>query len=146
MYEKIDERLAVARQPALDAFPAIAEAGFAKVINNRREGEDPDQPTSEAEAQAAAAAGLGYAHVPVAGGAIDEPTVRRFQKELAEADGPVFAHCQSGKRSLVLWAIGEVLDGRMRTGEVADFGARHGFDLSNAVTWLENNGHTGDQP
>ncbi len=46
-------------------------------------------------------------------GPVTESAVRHFQSVVKGAAGPVLVHCRSGTRSANLWAIGEVLDGRM---------------------------------
>jgi len=110
-------------------------------VNNRPDGEEATQPTSAEEAAAAAAAGLGYAHIPVTGASIREKDVRDLQAALAQTDGPVLVHCRSGTRSLTLYTIGEVLDGRMDRNAVIPFGADIGIDLRGADAWLEQHGH-----
>lgn len=137
---QVSDRLSVAAQPHPGAFPELAAEGFTSVINNRPDGEDAAQPGTDAEAAAAKAAGLGYVHIPVSMTSITEADVRHFQSTLNLADGPVLAHCKSGMRSLILWSIGEVLDGRMRAEDVQAFGARHGIDLRAAVAWLARHG------
>ncbi len=134
---RIDDRLTVSAQPDLAAFGGFAGQGFTAVINIRPDGEEPGQPGNAAEAAAARAAGLDYAFVPVTGATITEADVRAFQKSLWSAKGPVLAHCKSGMRALTLHVLGEVLDGRMRREDVEAFGARHGFALSGAVSWLD---------
>ncbi|WP_320203498.1 bifunctional sulfur transferase/dioxygenase Blh [Agrobacterium rosae] len=134
---KITETLSVSEQPELAAFRDFAEEGFSVVVNARPDNEDPGHPGNIAEAAAARAAGLGYAFIPVSGPGIAEADIRAFQKTLSDADGPVLAHCKSGTRALTLYALGEVLDGRMRREDVEGFGKRFGFDLSGAVRWLE---------
>jgi len=133
---KISDKLSVAAQPALEDIPAIAQAGFTMILNNRPDGEDAVQPSSAAEAAAASEAGLRYRDIPVAGPTITEEKVRSFQAALAEADGPVLAHCKSGTRSLTLWVLGEVMDGRMSADQVRSFGAERGIALSGALNWL----------
>jgi len=135
----ITETFAVASQPDLSAIEALGQGGTRLLINNRPDGEEAGQPNSAAEAEAAARAGFAYRHIPVTGAAIGRDDVRRFQQAMHEADGPVVAHCRSGTRSLTLWVIGEVLDGRLSRGEVVDFGARRGIDLSGALRWLHEN-------
>ena len=44
-------------------------------------------------------------------------------------------HCKSGTRSLTLWTLGEVLDGRMQASEILPFGERQGVDLKVAAKW-----------
>jgi uncharacterized protein (TIGR01244 family) len=137
---RITEKLSVAGQPALSTFPTLAAGEFTAVINNRPDGEETGQPGSAAEEEAARKAGLVYTHIPVTGSMIVETDVRHFQSVVVAADGRVLAHCKSGTRALTLFAIGEVLDGRMRIDEVRGFGERHGFDLAGAEAWLQRHG------
>ena len=134
---KIDDRLTVASQPDPASFVKFAGEGFAMVVNARPDGEEASQPGNEAEKAAAKAAGLDYAFIPVTGPGITEADIRAFQQALAEAKGPVLAHCKSGMRALMLHVLGEVLDGRMKRDEVEAFGRARGFDLSGAVRWLD---------
>ena len=133
---RINDKISGAKQPEVEAFTELAADGFKAVINNRPDGEDAQQPGSAAEKQAAATAGMAYAHIPVTGATITEADVRAFQAALADADGPVLAHCKGGTRSLTLWVLGEVLDGRMRADEIRAFGEQRGFDLRGAEAWL----------
>ncbi|MCX7304808.1 MAG: bifunctional sulfur transferase/dioxygenase Blh [Hyphomicrobiales bacterium] len=134
---KIDNRLTVASQPDPGSFSELAGKGYATLVNARPDGEDQAQPGNAVEKAAAKAAGLAYAFIPVTGAGITEPDIRAFQQALADAKGPVFAHCKSGTRALTLYALGEVLDGRMKRGEVEAFGKAHGFDLAGATVWLD---------
>ncbi|WP_027132878.1 TIGR01244 family sulfur transferase [Geminicoccus roseus] len=138
---KVTDKLSVAGQPALDDVAAIAKAGYGTLINNRPDGEEAGQPGAAAEADAAARAGLDYLDLPVTGATISKEDVRRFQEAVDHADGPVLAHCRTGTRSLTLWVLGEVMDGRMAPEAVRGFGAAHGIDLSGAVAWLERHAH-----
>jgi len=131
----VTSALSVTGQITLDDFAALANAGFTDVINNRPDNEEPTQPGSEAEARAAAAAGLGYTHIPVTRASITEAHVRRFQAALAGARGRVLAHCKTGTRTLILYAIGEVLDQRMRIEDIETLGKTVGIDLADATRW-----------
>ncbi|WP_245270105.1 hypothetical protein [Nitrobacter hamburgensis] len=51
------------------------------------------------------------------------------------------AHCKTGTRAATLYAIGEVLDGRLQKDAVAPLGQSVGLDLSGAVKWLDGHGH-----
>lgn len=133
---RITEAFAVSGQPELHAIETFAVHGFTSMINNRPDFEDPAQASHAAEAAACERAGLRYTHIPVSMASISEGDVRAFQAVLASANGPVLAHCKSGTRALTLFALGEVLEGRMQERHVAAFGARHGFDLSSASAWL----------
>lgn len=133
---QINDRLTVSAQPDTAAFAGFAERGFVAVINARPEGEEQGQPGNAAEAAAARAAGLGYTFLPVTNSTITDADIDAFQKTLKDAKGPVLAHCKSGTRALALYAIGEVLDGRMKREDVVTFGKGHGFDLTGAANWL----------
>ena len=137
---KLSDTVTVASQPDLSEFPAMAAEGFAVVVNNRPDGEDPTQPGSEAEEEAAEAAGLAYAHIPMGAGPLGEADVRHFQAVVKGAAGPVLVHCRSGTRSANLWAIGEVLDGRLAIGDLPALSGRIGLDLRGAEGWLRQHG------
>lgn len=136
---RITDDFWIGPQPAADDYARARTVGVARVINNRHDGEEPGQPSADDAAEMAREHGLGYAHVPVASARhITVETVRRFQREMAEADGPVYAHCKSGMRSLALWAIGEVVDGRMVPDDLDALAESTGIDLTGAREWLKN--------
>jgi uncharacterized protein (TIGR01244 family) len=131
-FRRVTDQFSVAPQIDLDDIPRAAAAGFKLLINNRPDGEQPDQPTSAEVEAAAQAAGLEYAHVPVAGG----PTPQAVHAELAliaEAPGPVLAFCRSGTRSIVTWSIGQALSGERSRQELIALGAQAGYDLSGVL-------------
>jgi uncharacterized protein (TIGR01244 family) len=138
---QVDEKLSVSAQPALKDFESMVQQGAVMLINNRPDGEDADQPGNELEARAAGAVGIQYRYIPVVSKRLTEADIRRFQAALAESPGPVLAHCKSGTRSLMLWVLGEVLDGRIEPREIEPFGRFLGFDLGGAVAWWD---HTKD--
>lgn len=134
---KINDRLTVAGQPDISQFSSLSDQGYKTIINARTDGEEASQPGNVQEKSAASAAGLAYSFIPVNGPTITEADIGAFQQTMAEAQGPVFAHCKGGTRALTLHVLGEVLNGRMAQSEIGDFGRKHGFDLSGAVRWLE---------
>lgn len=102
---KLTESLSVAGQIAPDDVAAIAAAGFKTIINNRPDGEKPGQPASDAVRAAAEAAGLAYHINPLVPGGLTPAIVAEQGRLLREAEGPVLAHCASGNRSTILWAL-----------------------------------------
>jgi uncharacterized protein (TIGR01244 family) len=137
--KKVNDKLWIAPQPRKDDLAVSARQVICAVINNRPDGEEPGQPSAAENQQAAEELGMDYVHIPIVPGQLREGEVRDFQKALAEAGGRVLAHCKTGARSLTLWSIGEVLDGRMTMEELAPFGQRLGVDLTGAIKWLESN-------
>ncbi|GES53164.1 MBL fold metallo-hydrolase [Rhizobium sp. NBRC 114257] len=136
---KVSERLSVSPQPTVDDIRSLRGRGFKTLINNRPDGEDAAQPGTDVESQEAEQCGLSYLYIPITLATITEADVRAFQKALDASEGPVLAHCKSGTRSLSLYLIGEVLDGRMAAEDVAEFGRASGFDTSAAAAWLKQN-------
>ena len=112
----------------------IASLGVALIVNNRPDGEEPGQPSSDAIAAAAKAAGVEYRHIPVSGG-ISLPQVAQMADALGQATGPVLAFCRSGTRSTYLWALA-----RARLGDDAatlfQQAAAAGYDLSPVRAFL----------
>ncbi|MDX0532952.1 TIGR01244 family phosphatase [Sinorhizobium medicae] len=136
---KVSEQLSVSSQPSVEDIRSLRENGFKTLINNRPDGEERRQPGTKAEGQEAKHCNLSYAFIPITGATITEADVRAFQRAVDQSEGPVFAHCKTGTRSLTLYVIAEVLDGRMRADQVIDFGRARGFDLTAAANWLEQN-------
>lgn len=131
-FRKVTDDFSVAPQIALDDVARAKAEGFVLLINNRPDGESPDQPASAELEAAAKAAGLAYAHIPVRGG----PTPDQVEAErqlLAEARGPVLAWCRSGTRSIVTWSFGEALAGTRSRQELMALAAGAGYDLSGVL-------------
>ncbi len=129
---RVTEDFAVAPQIAPEDMGKAAKAGFVLVINNRPDGEAPDQPDSAVMAAAAKAAGLAYLHVPVVG----RPTTEQVEAVAAavqEAKGPVLAFCRSGTRSINTWSLGQAVSGARPTDELIRLGADAGYDLSGVL-------------
>ncbi|WP_419758908.1 bifunctional sulfur transferase/dioxygenase Blh [Acidisoma sp.] len=136
---QISDKLFIAPQPSLTDFANLAAAGFKGVISNRPANEQAGQPSPADEQQGAAASGMSFHFIPVTASTITEADVRAFQNAVSEIAGPVFAHCKSGARAASLYAIGEVLDGRLAPQELPDLSSRWGVDLSIATKWLARN-------
>ncbi|NNH60380.1 TIGR01244 family phosphatase [Rhizobium laguerreae] len=133
----ISEKLSVSPQPSVEDIRSLRDQGFKSLINNRPDNEDTSQPNTRIERQEAKHCDLSYTFIPVTAGTITEADVRAFQRAVDESDGPVLAHCQTGKRALNLYLIGEVLDGSMSVDKVVEFGRSRGFDTGVAAAWLK---------
>jgi uncharacterized protein (TIGR01244 family) len=119
---------AVAPQLSPDDLLDAARSGFRLIINNRPDGEAPDQPSAAEMGAAAAHAGLRYVHIPVRGG----PTpadIAAVAAAISDADGPVLAFCRSGTRSIITWALGQAARGADKLDLLAA-GRSAGYDLS----------------
>lgn len=131
---RLDDTAAVAPQIAPEDIPAIAAAGFATIVNNRPDGEEPGQPHGDAIRAAAEAAGLRYVAIPFAGGPLTPQLLAAMADALEHA--PVLAFCRSGTRSCNLWALAGALRGGDPATMVAQ-AADAGYDLSGLRPSLE---------
>jgi uncharacterized protein (TIGR01244 family) len=131
-FRHVTDRISVSPQITLADVDEAARQGFRMIINNRPDGEEPGQPTTLQFEAAAAQAGIAYAHLPVRGGPTREQ-VETEQKLLLEADGPALGFCRSGTRSIVTWALGELLSGARTRDELVQLGREAGYDLSGAL-------------
>lgn len=108
---------------------ALAQAGVRTIINNRPDGEDPGQlPAAEAR-RLAAAQGIAYHHIPITAASLTRADVDAFAAALQSAPAPVVAHCRSGTRSTLLWALARLREGADPFALVAE-AARHGIDIA----------------
>jgi uncharacterized protein (TIGR01244 family) len=131
----VTAKLAVAPQPILSDFQEFRRLGFTTIVNNRPDGEDPNQLGSAAEEEAARAAGLGYVHIPVMSTGMNEDDARLLKETIEQAPGPVVAHCKSGARSFYLWVLSGDLDPLSDEDLLAKAGEL-GVDANAARTWL----------
>jgi len=131
----VTEKLAVAPQPKLSDFQIFKRQGFTTIVNNRPDGEDPNQLGSAAEAEAARAAGLGYVHIPVTSTGMTEDDARLLKETIEQAPGPVVAHCKSGARSFYLWVLSGDLD-PLSDEDLLTKARELGVDTNAARTWL----------
>jgi uncharacterized protein (TIGR01244 family) len=108
---------------------ALARAGVRTIVNNRPDGEDPGQLDAAEARPIAEALGLGYHHIPITAQSLSHADVDAFAAVLREAPAPVVAHCRSGTRSTLLWALTRLRDGADPQSLVAA-AARHGIDIA----------------
>jgi sulfide:quinone oxidoreductase len=106
---RINDQLSVAGQIDRDDIAALAKQGFETIINNRPDGEEPDQPTAALNQEAAEKQGLLYLYQPVTTSAIGKADVTAFHNALLRSPKPVLAHCRSGTRCYLLWGLSRVL-------------------------------------
>jgi uncharacterized protein (TIGR01244 family) len=127
-FRKVTDAFEVSPQITLDEARQAAASGFKLVINNRPDGEAPDQPSGAAIEAAVRAGGAEYLAIPISG----RPTAEQAAAQaaaVAGAGGPVLAFCRSGTRSITTWALGEAAGGRDRR-ELAGLAADAGYDLA----------------
>lgn len=97
---QLGANLAVAAQLSLDDVETAASMGFKTIINNRPDGEDPNQPAHADIAAKAKALGIAIHHLPLASGlAPSADLLHRSKVVMDEAEKPVLAFCRSGTRS-----------------------------------------------
>ncbi|MBV8889593.1 MAG: TIGR01244 family phosphatase [Alphaproteobacteria bacterium] len=115
----------------LDAadIEALAQAGIRTIINNRPDSEDPGQlPAAEAR-RLAEARGIAYHHIPITAATLSRADVDAFSAASKSAPQPIVAHCRSGTRSSLLWALSRLRDGADPFALIAE-AAKHGIDIA----------------
>lgn len=125
----ITPRYAVSPQITVEDVPAIAKAGFVKVICNRPNTEVPSEMQSDAIGEAVRAAGLEYEVLELTHQTMTPQNVAR-QRAMAETcTGPVLAYCASGTRCSVVWALGQC--DQLSTDEILSMTGKAGYQLEN---------------
>lgn len=133
---RVSDRLTISPQPEAADFPSLAARGVKLVISNRPDGEESGQLSAKEAAKLAAKSGMAYQHIPVHLPDLGIADIDAFSKALEGAGGPVHAHCRSGIRSATLWALSEVVAGRLAASDVGSAIEAIGFDPKPAVAWL----------
>jgi len=135
-FRQVAEDFFVAPQLVAADFTAAREAGIRTVINNRPDGEAPDQ-LSDAQARGLANAnGLAYAFVPVISGRMGPDEVAAFRAAVAAHPGPHLAYCRSGTRSCHMWAFATA--SKRPVALTVEAAAAAGYDLSGVRPILEH--------
>lgn len=132
--KRINQHVTVSPQISPEDVPAIKAAGFVAIINNRPDGEAPDQPSSDTIQKAAQAAGLVYHYIPLGREGVSPDMVERTKSALEGSEGPVFCYCRSGTRSTTLWALSEA--GKKPASEIIAEAAGAGYDMSHLAGHL----------
>ena len=125
-FRRVTDEFWVSPQVSVEDVAAARAQGFTRIINNRPDGESPDQPSSSQIEAAAHAAGLDYVFAPVSGRPGPE-AVGAVRDATHGSSGKTLAYCRSGTRSIVTWALGHASD-RDRE-ELIRLGASAGYDL-----------------
>jgi uncharacterized protein (TIGR01244 family) len=108
---------------------ALAGAGVRTIINNRPDEEDLGQlPAAEAR-RIAEAHGITYHHIPITTATLSGADVTAFAAVLRNAPAPIIAHCRSGTRSALLWALARMREGAEPLSLIAE-AAKHGIDIA----------------
>ena len=121
--------LAAAGALSADNIEALAAAGVKTIINNRPDGEDPGQLSADEARALCAKHGIAYHHIPFVAATLTRTDIDAFEQAVATGPQPIVAHCRSGTRSTMVWALT-----RLRHGDdpaaLVSLGARNGVDIS----------------
>jgi uncharacterized protein (TIGR01244 family) len=135
-FRPLSAQFSVAPQIGIDDIAEAKAQGFAMVINNRPDGEEPAAPQGDAIGHACAAEGLAYAAIPIGHAGFSHAQIDALDKLLRDATGPILAYCRSGTRSTHLWALARARAGD-DVGGIVDAAAKAGYDLSGLRPMLD---------
>ena len=110
---ELDDKVLVSGQIRPEEIGAIREHGVTLIINNRPDGEEPDQPLGVEIEEAATAAGIDYRSVPIIRG-IGPADAEAMRDAISSSEGKVLAYCRSGTRSALAWALAKNDEGMAR--------------------------------
>jgi uncharacterized protein (TIGR01244 family) len=130
MLKQLTASIYVAPQIDVATVAQAKALGVTLIVNNRPEGESPDQtPGAEIEA-AAKAAGLDYVAIPVSPGGFAPWQLDATAEALAKnGDGKTLCYCRSGTRSTLLWSLTRARAGDS-ADDIAEIAATAGYDVT----------------
>ena len=130
MLKQLTQTIFVAPQIDVASVNAAKPLGVTLIVNNRPEGESPDQtPGDEIEA-AAKAAGMDYVAIPVSPGGFAPWQLDATDEALAKnGDGKALCYCRSGTRSTLLWSLARARAGD-NADDIAEIAAAAGYDVA----------------
>ena len=84
----------------------LRDVGFASILNARPDDEFGEYMDSAIARKQAEKHGMAYGHCPTESHSVFEPSnIDCFEQAMATLPKPVFAHCKSGTRATILWAL-----------------------------------------
>ena len=116
-------------QIQLEDIEAAQAAGIRLIVNNRPDGEAPEEPQGTDIEAAARAANIDYLAIPITHTGFSLPQVEALEAALASADGTILAYCRSGTRSTLLWALAQAKLG-MEPDAIAAAAMAAGYDIT----------------
>lgn len=126
-FRRVDDGFWVSPQIGAEDIEAARALGVQVIVNNRPDDEEPGQIAGATLEAAARAAGLAYVSAPVRGGPT-EAEVQAMSQALAQ--GPTLAFCRSGTRSILTWALSQIISGARSREDVVALARNAGYDLS----------------
>ena len=130
MLKQLTPDIFVAPQIGLETVDEAKALGVTLIVNNRPEGESPDQTPGEDIEAAAKAAGMDYVAIPVSPGGFAPWQLDALDEALAgNAGGKTLCYCRSGTRSTLLWSLAKARSGGS-PDEIAETAAGAGYDIS----------------
>jgi uncharacterized protein (TIGR01244 family) len=128
-FRRLSDTMLASPQLTLEDVEDARAEGVRLIVNNRPEGEAPDQTPGAAIETAARAAEMDYTAIPIGHAGFGEAEVRAMADALAHADGKVLAYCRSGTRSTLLWALARCAGGDDPEA-IAAAAAAAGYDVA----------------
>lgn len=125
----VPDKLSVMPQPSLQDVEDLKQQGYRSIINNRPDNEKLEQPNAAEVRAEARERGMHYEHMPVTLTGITYEDVMAFRQAFTLGPHPVAAHCASGKRSFLLWAVGEVLDKDASIADLTEKARALGYEI-----------------
>ena len=114
-FRELCDTMLASPQIGADDVKEAAAQGVSLIINNRPDGESPDEPQGDEIEAAAAALGIAYLAIPVSHAGFSLPQVEAMAGAIENTQGKVLAYCRSGTRSTLLWAMA-----RAKMGDAPD--------------------------
>ncbi|MEQ9634971.1 MAG: TIGR01244 family sulfur transferase [Devosia marina] len=132
--KRINDHVSVSGQIQPEDVKTLKDLGFTAIVNNRPDGEAPDQPAGAEIEAAAKTAGLAYHAIPLGRDGVNPEMVANTKAVLEGSDGKVFCFCRSGTRSTTLWALSQA--GEAPAEKIIAQAAEAGYDMSHLAGYL----------
>lgn len=125
---QLETGIFVAAQLVEADFAEVAARGIQSVVNNRPDGEAPDQLPNDRAKAAALRHRLQYRYQPVENfNVTDDDVVNAYARLMNDLPGPILFYCRSGTRCTILWA--QVAAFRLGVAKTLEIASKAGYDL-----------------
>lgn len=130
--KQLDEQLFISAQLSEADIDEVLQKGISAVICNRPDNEEAHQPSMiEIRAIFEQYGIKTFCYQPVIASSLRASDALAFNTLLDQFSGKVLAYCRTGTRCSLLWAIGQVQQGRKADEVIMQVKEKTGLDISN---------------
>lgn len=135
-FNYLTDKISVSGQIQLSDLDTFKEAGIARIVMNRPDGEEPGQPETSGLRKRANELDIEWIDNPIKPGQVTPDAVAATVTSLIDDPKRTHVFCKSGGRCTILWGLAEAKGGKLGVEDILKQADQAGYDISPAMPAL----------